>query len=87
MGILSKDSEPSYSPVPDDQSSRSSDELFYDGNARSARQALKRSQTPKMLIALGNFVVLVAYSALLITFTSMWWKQDRLHGADVIDCM
>ncbi len=85
MGILEKNDEPRYSPIPDDRSATSSDDLIYDGlhPSRSRRERL-----PKVSIftAIGAVVALVAYSTVVVTLTSMWWRDERLHGANVIDC-
>lgn len=88
MGFLDKKDEPVYSPVPDDRSSSSSDSLLYNGDEPKLGSARSRTSIKKKaLIGVGGFLVLLAYSSLLITVTSMWWKKERLHGANVIDCM
>lgn len=39
----------------------------------------------KTLFAVAGFMALVAYSVLLVTVTSTYWKKERIHGANVID--
>ncbi|SPQ23069.1 2718d2ac-2974-4226-8370-f84f2e3dcb32 [Thermothielavioides terrestris] len=85
MGLLDKHSGPIYSPVPSERSADSSDGLLYDGDVHSNSPETRRSRKKTVLIALGGFFVFVAYSVLLVTATSMWWKKERLHGANVID--
>ncbi|KAJ4291991.1 hypothetical protein N0V90_009890 [Kalmusia sp. IMI 367209] len=87
MGFLEKDTTPAYSPIEDDQSSdsaRESDELIHNGYP-SGRSRNKTSRKRQALVAIGGLVVFVAYSLLLTTATSIWWKKQRIHGANVID--
>jgi hypothetical protein len=85
MGFLEKSTGPNYSPIRDDQSATSSDDLIYDGHG-SGRSRSKTSRRKSYFIALGGFIIFLVYSAVLVTFTSMWWKKERIHGANVIDC-
>ena len=74
-----------YSPVGDEkdsQSSRESDELM---NEYSHRPKPKRSRKKRICIAVGGLVSLIVYSVMLMAVTSMYWKKERLHGANVID--
>lgn len=88
MGFLDKKTEPIYSPIPDDRSAGSSDNLLYDGAQSESGHSRPRTSHKKLaLIVVGGFLVLLAYSSLLVTATSMWWKKESLHGANVIDCM
>ncbi|EMR71682.1 putative tat pathway signal sequence protein [Eutypa lata UCREL1] len=81
--MLEKTTTLAYSRVSDDESSQSATES--DGFIYGGYQAKKTSRREKILIALVGFSVFVAYSALLTTATSMWWKKERLHGANVVD--
>lgn len=83
MAMLEKTITPAYSRVSDDESSQSATES--DGFIYGGYQAKKTSRRKKILIALVGFSVFVAYSALLTTATTMWWKKERLHGANVVD--
>ncbi len=85
MGMSEKETESSYSLLPSDRSATSSDDLLYDDHMSGLAKpkALRRS---KVTYSVGGLALLILYSALLITVTSIWWKKDRLHGANVIDC-
>ncbi|RKU40097.1 hypothetical protein DL546_000410 [Coniochaeta pulveracea] len=39
----------------------------------------------KGLFAVAVCMAFMAYSVLLVTMTSTYWKKERLHGANVID--
>lgn len=80
-----KETESSYSLLPSDRSATSSDDLYYDGQPPSFA-IRKTSRRSILTYSVGGIALLVAYSALLITVTSVWWKKDRLHGANVVDC-
>lgn len=86
MPFSEKDIRPAYSPIQDDQSSesaRESDELLHDGypTARPPKTSRKR----QALIVIAGVAALLAYSIMLTTATSLWWKKQRIHGANVID--
>ena len=86
MAFAEKDATTAYSPLRDDQSSdsaRESDELLHDGYP-TARPS-KSSRKKRALIAISSVALLLAYSFLLTTATSMYWKKQRVHGANVID--
>jgi hypothetical protein len=89
MGILEKINGSNYSPIPDDHSDTSTDDLI-NGGHRSSRSQHKTFTKSWIIITLGSFAALAVYSALLITVTSKvtssWWKHERIHGANVIDC-
>jgi hypothetical protein len=86
MGLLDKNKEPVYSPVSDDRSASSSDDLLYDGDRSTHTTRTKSSRRRTVVLSVGGLLALVAYSALLVTITSAWWRKERLHGANVIDC-
>ncbi|KAI0016303.1 hypothetical protein F4780DRAFT_697121 [Xylariomycetidae sp. FL0641] len=78
---------PAYSPIADDRSSDNateSDDLLYEGYHGPKYAKAGASRKKKGLIVLGGVILLVAYSALLITLPWMWWKKERVHGANVI---
>lgn len=86
MAFSEKDTTPAYSPLEDDQSSssaRESDELLHDGYPTARPRVSSRKR--RAFIALGGIVAFLAYSFTLTTATSMYWKKQRLHGANVID--
>jgi hypothetical protein len=84
MGLLEKNNEASYSPLGSEGSATSSDDLLYDGHLAGLRKS-KLSRRTKTAYILGGLALLLAYSGLLVTTTSMWWKRERLHGANVVD--
>lgn len=78
-----------YEPIPEDESSQSSenDELLH-GETLSPPWTWNRrtySLKSRLLIVLGASFLIILYSAILITAVSMWWKRERLHGAAVVD--
>ncbi|KAI0466748.1 hypothetical protein F4859DRAFT_290099 [Xylaria cf. heliscus] len=81
MGLMQKEEKPAYSPIPDDQSTTESDDLLYEGFKSSRTQ---KSRWSRWLIV-GGVVVFVAYSAVLLAIPYLWFKKERLHGANVID--
>jgi len=83
MGILEKRNGPTYSLIHDDQSTTSSDDLIYNGHTSSRLR--QSSRKTKGFIAFGSIIAIVAYTAITITFTSLWWKDKMKHGATVID--
>jgi len=85
MSTSEKDTESSYSLLPSDRSATSSDDLLYDGHLPGLAKR-KFSRRSKLIYAVGGLALILAYSTFLVTATSMWWKKDRLHGANVIDC-
>lgn len=44
------------------------------------------SRNLRILNTLTKCLVGIVYSLTLITVTSMWWKNQSLHGANVISC-
>lgn len=89
MAISEKETGPGYVPIEDDDfsaSGRESDELLSDGYP-TARPRKSASIKKKIFIAVGSLVALTAYSILLTTVVSLWWKKERVHGANVIDSM
>lgn len=84
MGMSEKETESSYSLLRSDRSTTSDDDL-YDGHLSGIARP-KVSSRSRVAYSIGGLAMFLVYSALLITFTSMWWKKDRLHGANVIDC-
>lgn len=88
MGLLDRKTGPTYSPVPDDRSAGSADNLLYDGHQFDSDHSRSRSSHKKLAVfTVGSFLALLVYSALLVTATSMYWKKERIHGANVIECM
>jgi hypothetical protein len=86
MAFPEKNATPAYSPIQDDQSSdsaRESDELLHGGYPTLRPQRTSRKR--QALIVAASVVALLVYSIVLTTATSMWWKRDRIHGANVID--
>ncbi|KAK5628937.1 hypothetical protein RRF57_004652 [Xylaria bambusicola] len=81
MGVIQKESKSAYSPIPDDQSATESDDLLYEG---LKSQHAKKSRWSRWAI-LGSVVVFVVYSIALVTIPYMWFKKERIHGANVID--
>lgn len=89
MAISEKETGPGYVPIEDDDfsaSGRESDELLGDGYP-TVRPHKTSGIKKKIFIGLGGLTALVAYSILLTTVVSMWWKKQRVHGANVIDSM
>lgn len=88
MAFSEKDATPAYSPIQDDLSSdsaRESDELL-DGGYRPVTP-YRTSRKGQLLTIVGVVVALIAYSILITTATSMWWKRQRIHGANVVNSM
>lgn len=86
MAFSEKDTTPAYSPIHDDQSSnsaRESDELLHDGYPTARPRVASRKR--RALIAVGGVAIFLAYSFALTSATSMWWKKQRVHGANVIE--
>jgi hypothetical protein len=86
MAFSEKNTTRAYSPVQEDQSSdsaRESDELLHGGYPTLRPQ--KTSRKRQALIVTAGVVFLLVYSIILTTATSMWWKKERIHGANVID--
>jgi hypothetical protein len=84
MAFPEKNATPAYSPIQDDQSSdsaRESDELLHGGYPTLRPQRTSRKR--QALIVAASVVALLVYSIVLTTATSMWWKRDRIHGANV----
>lgn len=86
MSFSEKVTKPAYSPIRDDEfsdSARESDELLHDGyrTAYPRRTSHKR----QALFIIAGLVALLASSIVLTTVTSIWWKKERVHGANVID--
>ena len=86
MGILEKSREPDYSPVPDERSASSSDQLLYDED-RLAFSRPKASLKRKLAVGLVALFVLLVYSTVIVFLTSKWWRKEQLHGANVVDSM
>jgi hypothetical protein len=84
MGLLEKTEEASYSPLGSERSASSSDDLLYDGHFSGLGKP-KASRRTRVAYFLGALALFLAYSGLLVTTTSMWWKRERIHGANVID--
>ncbi|KAI1742668.1 hypothetical protein F4680DRAFT_445705 [Xylaria scruposa] len=80
MGIREEE-KPMYSPISDDQSATESDDLLYEGfqPLQTRKPRLSRS------LVLGCAVLFVTYSAILLTIPYLWLRNERLHGANVID--
>ncbi|KAL2145800.1 hypothetical protein VTI28DRAFT_6299 [Corynascus sepedonium] len=86
MGLLDRKIGPTYSPVPDDRSAGSADSLLYDGHQSDSEHSRSRLSRKKLAVfTAGSFLALLVYSALLVTATSMYWKKERIHGANVIE--
>lgn len=81
MGAIQKESKPAYSPIADDQSVTESDDLLYDGFKSLHTKEFRRSRW----VILGGVLAFVAYSVVLVTASSMWFRKERVHGANVID--
>ena len=78
-----------YDPILEDESSQSSenDELLRN-ETPSPPWAWKRriySLRSRLLITLGITLLVILYSVILIILVSMWWKNEMLHGAAVVD--
>jgi hypothetical protein len=82
MGVTQKESASAYSPIPDDQSATESDDLLYEGY-KSARTRNKSRWSRWFIVA--GVLAFVVYSAILVTVPYLWFKKERLHGANVID--
>ncbi|KAI1439136.1 hypothetical protein GGR50DRAFT_690496 [Xylaria sp. CBS 124048] len=82
MGITEKESSLVYSPISDDQSATESDDLLYAGHPLSSHKS--RSHWSRWWIV-GGVLAFVAYSVVLVAIPYMWFKKERLHGANVID--
>lgn len=81
MGVIHNEEKQAYSPIPDDQSTTESDDLLYEG-FKSSRA--KKSRCSRWFI-LGGAIVFLAYSAVLVTVPYLWFRKERLHGANVIN--
>ncbi|RWA08555.1 hypothetical protein EKO27_g6555 [Xylaria grammica] len=81
MGAVKKESDPAYLPIPDDQSATESDDLLYEGFKSSHT---KRSRWSRWFI-LAGVLAFVAYSTVLVTLPYLWFKREKVHGANVID--
>ena len=86
MGFLGKHASNGYSPVEDEKdsqsSARESDELM---NEYCHRPKPKLSRKKRICISVGGLISFFVYSVLLMAATSMYWKKERLRGANVID--
>jgi hypothetical protein len=84
MGFLEKITQPGYALIPSDRSATSSNDLLYD-DVSEARPKSRISWRMKGILAVAGFMALAAYSVLIVTVTSTYWKNEALHGANVID--
>lgn len=87
---LSKE-ETTYAPIPEGVSiqseadQRESEELFFDGGFPIFRRKDHRIRSI-VLFVVGGLLFLLPYTFITVKITSVYWKNERLHGASVINC-
>lgn len=81
-----KSSESRYSAISSDDDSQTSehDDLLPQYSSKSSRRS-GISPRSKLLITAGSLFVLASYSALCVGLTTLYWKGERVHGANVVD--